>query len=597
MLDRAYATRSRASQQRPAASWEKQLMPNFWLLLALMIAVSLALRVAAWMHFGTGTIESEGAEYAKIAENLRNGFGFVGLVVPGPQIHFPPLYPLLIAGTSFLTGGDYELAGRLVSLTLGALLPLPVFGIASRLFNTAVGVIAGALTLLHPLTIYLSFMVLSEGAYATLFLSAVYLVVRALDDASNRLWPLIGAGFGICYLVRAEALGAFAISVLFALIANGNFFARGKRVVGAIVVLLIFALPVSIFIYRSTGRLLFEAKSTSITYLDRRILAAETRPGAEFVSAGGLHDVPSPAQIVEGAPPWEVMWAYYAIDSNLKETGQAMRPWADVARDEKINPKDAFPLFLAGVRRAIPQLFRQLSSLWLGAPVLPALALLGAFRRPWRRPQALLRVYFTFVTFAPVAASLFIFWGDNPRYYFIFVPILSIWAANGLFGIGLWTKASMSAAGWNTWVRQPASWILPGVFGLVMITSPIKAVISNWEFSASALPMRVDKDVGSWIGRQQSGSIRIMDLSLPLSFHADAQRHSYFPYTTGELALRYLDAAKIDYIVLRHGEKYTKYYEDWLEKGIPSSRAELVQLPSIPGAEKFAIYKWRRAEP
>jgi 4-amino-4-deoxy-L-arabinose transferase-like glycosyltransferase len=590
------STNSQAMMQGSAASRQKKLpVPSSWMLLALMVAVSLAIRVAAWMYFGTGTIESEGAEYAKIAENLRNGIGFVGLVLPGPQIHFPPLYPLLIAGASFLTG-DYESAGRLVSLIMGAFLPLPVFGIASRLFNRTVAIISGALSLLHPLTVYLSFMVLSEGAYATVLLSAVYLVIRALDDSSNRLWPLIGAAFGVCYLLRAEALGAFAISVLFSLVAKGSFFDKGKRIVGAVVVLLMFVLPVSIFIYMSTGRLLFEAKSTSIMSLDSRVLAAEARPGVEFVSAGGLHDVPSPSQIAEGAPPWEVMWAYYAINSELKETGQAMRPWAEVVQDERINPKDVFPLFLVGLRKAIPQLFRQLSSLWLGAPLLPALALLGAFRRPWRRPQALLRVYFMFVTFAPVAATLFIFWGDNARYYFIFVPILSIWAANGLFGIGLWAKASMSAAGWDILVRQPVyKWIFPGFLGLVMITSPIKAVISNSEFSMSALPTRVDKEVGSWIGRQQSSPISVMDLSLPLSFHADAQRHVYFPYTTGELALRYLDAAKVDYIVLRPGEKYTKYYQEWLEKGIPSPRAELLRLP-LAGAEKFVIYKWHHAE-
>lgn len=34
---------------------------------------------------------------------------------------------------------------------MGALLPLPVFGIASRLFNRRVGFIAAMITLLHPL--------------------------------------------------------------------------------------------------------------------------------------------------------------------------------------------------------------------------------------------------------------------------------------------------------------------------------------------------------------------------------------------------------------------------------------------------------------
>ena len=63
-----------------------------------------------------------------------------------------------------------------------------------------------------------------------------------------------------------------------------------------------------------------------------------------------------------------------------------------------------------------------------------------------------------------------------------------------------------------------------------------------------------------WIGRQQSRPIRVMDLTLPLSFHTDAEQHVYFPYTTGTLALRYLDKAKVDYVVLRHGQNYTKYH-------------------------------------
>ena len=93
-----------------------------------MVAASFAVRAAAWAYWQTGAIESEGAEYARIAENLRSGVGYVGLVTPGAQLNFNPLFPLLIAGTSFVTH-NYELAGRVVALIMGALLPLPVFGI------------------------------------------------------------------------------------------------------------------------------------------------------------------------------------------------------------------------------------------------------------------------------------------------------------------------------------------------------------------------------------------------------------------------------------------------------------------------------------
>src|SRR6266851_8063644 len=172
---------------RPGSEAIKDRPRHLWLLLALMVAASFAVRVAAWAHWQTGAIESEGAEYARIAENLRNGVGYVGLVTPGSELLFNPLFPLLIAGTSFVTH-NYELAGRLVALIMGGLLPLPVFGIASRLFNRRVGFIAAILALLHPLLLNLSFTVFSEGPYATLFLFATYVVVVTLGQSSPRIW-------------------------------------------------------------------------------------------------------------------------------------------------------------------------------------------------------------------------------------------------------------------------------------------------------------------------------------------------------------------------------------------------------------------------
>ena len=117
--------------------------------------------------------------------------------------------------------------------------PLPVFGIASRLFNRRVGLIAALLTLLHPLLLNLSFAVFSEGHYATTLLSAVYIVVRALNQSSTRLWLLVGGAFGLSYLLRVEASAAFAIAVLFALTATeGDRTVKCKRAVSAIVVFL-----------------------------------------------------------------------------------------------------------------------------------------------------------------------------------------------------------------------------------------------------------------------------------------------------------------------------------------------------------------------
>lgn len=568
---------------------------SLWILVILMVAASFAIRVAAWAYWGTGTIESEGAEYAKIAANLRSGVGYVGLVSPGPQVLFNPLFSFLIAGASFIVQ-DYELAGRLVALVIGALLPLPVFGLASRLFNRRVGYIAAALALLHPLLVYLSFMVYSEGPYATLLLSAIYLVVLAIDQRSTRLWLLVGAAFGLCYLLRAEAVAALAISVLFAVVATEGVLAiRLKRAAYAAAVFLVLALPQIVFIYTSTGKLLLEAKTTILfSYAGRRILAAETNPGVLYVSDGGQRDMPSRAPNTDGGYPdrWEEKWATFGMDDDLKGTGFAMRPWVDMARETHIRLDDLLPLVVKGLRRNIPRLFQNLSSGWLGAPVLPALALLGAFRRPWRGPRALTRLFLISVTAAPVLATFLVLWGDA-RYHFIFVPLLCVWAANGLFEIGSWAKASIAATGWHR-IAAVSRWMLPGFLWLVMIVTTVKQVSALYEFSDSALPTRVDKEVGLWIERQQQRPIRIMDLSLPLSYHANVENHVFFPYCTGELALRFLDAAQVDYVVLRRGLKFTVYYEEWLTQGIPDRRAELLQLPSEAAADKFVIYRWHR---
>lgn len=568
---------------------------RLWIFLTILVAASFAVRVAAFAYWGTGAIESEGAEYARIAENLRNGVGYVGLVTPGSELLFNPLFPLLIAGASFVTH-NYEWAGRLVVLIVGALLPLPVFGIASRLFSRRVAYVAAIITLLHPLLIHLSFSVFSEGPYITLLFSAVYLVVRAFDHPSTKLWLLVGGGFGLSWLIRAEATAVFAAAMLFVLLATeGSYAVRFKRVMAASAVFLALASPEVVLIYRATGKVRLEGKSTIFFYTGSRILAAEKNPGSDYESPDGRHEVPSPGPNVESDKRWEEKWAFYGIDSHLKGMGFPMRPHAEVIRETHTTLKDLFGLVGRGMRQNAPVLFQRLSSDWLGAPLLPALALLGALRRPWRGPQAQKRLFVMLVVAAPVAATFFALWSEA-RYYFVLVPLLSVFAANGLVEVGLWTKASSAAAGWRVLARPLVSQCLvPGLIGLAMVISPVKGVRRQYVFADSAAPSRVDKEVGLWIGRQQNRPVRIMDLSIPLAYHASAQ-FSYFPYCTGGQALRYLDAAQVDYVVLRREEKFTQYYEDWLTHGIPDHRAELLQLSSVAGADKFVLFRWHRGD-
>ena len=170
--------------------WRRFLVPS------LIVLASFAVRWAALKYWGTGAIEAEGAAYARIAENLRKGTGYVGIMSSGLDLNTPPLLPLLISAVSFVTR-DYVRAGRLVTFVLGAFLPLPVFGVALRLFGRRTALVAAALAILYPLLINLSVAVLGEGPYPTLLLSAVFLVLGALKRPSTAMWCGVGAAFGL----------------------------------------------------------------------------------------------------------------------------------------------------------------------------------------------------------------------------------------------------------------------------------------------------------------------------------------------------------------------------------------------------------------
>jgi len=565
---------SAKSDPAVAARWSIQT----FLLPALIVAVSLAVRVAAFIHWGAGAIESEGAEYARIAENLRHGLGYVGIVTPGPELMFPPLYPLLIAAFSFLTR-DYLWAGRLVSLLFGALLPLPAYGIASRLFNRRVGLIAAALFVFHPLFISLSYSVLTEGPYATLLLSAVYLVLCALDRPTLPIWSFVGAAFGVAYLLRPEAVAPLTIAVFLAPVAtDGSLFTRGKRAAVAILAFLVLASPEVIFLYKNTGHLRLEAKSAVTSPLAVLILNKEAGRGPAGMPALDYNEA--------------IKWGSAAVDADMRRIGIWLRPEVDVARDP-ISARDLARIVRAAIRQNTPLFLQALSSRWLGAPFLPALALLGAFRRPWRRSTAAKHFYFALVPATAILASFVVLWIFT-RYYFAIVPFLLIYAANGLAAIASWTKASFA-----TWQRTGASglvpWIVPSVLGVVLLIYPAKDIRALYEFREGSSANQVVRDAGLWIKAQQKAPVTIMDRATPLAFHADAQ-FVYFPYCSGDLALRFLDDAKVDYVVLRRNENFTPYYNEWLAKGIPDRRAELVYVSSGEDPGQILIFRWHRAD-
>src|SRR5271157_2566192 len=102
-------------------------------LIVVAVIVAALLRIAWALRHGL-VLDQEGVEYARIAENLLAGRGYVGILNNGTQLNFAPLYPLMIAALSLVVRNS-ELAARLTCIAFGATLVIPMFKIADRLYG------------------------------------------------------------------------------------------------------------------------------------------------------------------------------------------------------------------------------------------------------------------------------------------------------------------------------------------------------------------------------------------------------------------------------------------------------------------------------
>jgi 4-amino-4-deoxy-L-arabinose transferase-like glycosyltransferase len=566
-----------SGQARPQSSFAADLKARHvsFLFLSVILVASIAVRAGAWRHWPTGAIESEGAEYARIAENLKNGQGYVGISTPGTQLVSPPLFPSLIAAASLVTHNDYELAGRLVAFLLGSLLPLPVFGVGLRLFHRRVAMIAAVITVFYPIFVNLSFSVFSEGPYATLLLTAVYLVLRVFDRPSILNWSFVGGAFGIAYLMRQEAVGPLLVAVLLGLlVGDDSSLVRAKRAIAALAVFMILASPQVLLLYRSTGQLRLEGKSLINYAWGTRVLTAGSGSGTKE----SIQDIDYEAA--------------NSINDRLEGTGVGMRTNAEIIRETHVRFRDTMRFLAEAAHRNTPELFAKLRERWLGAPFLPALAFLGVVRRPWPRQTALHHLFFIFVPVTAIMTTFTVVHAIYVRNYFILAPFLLIWGANGLLEVARWTNRNFAVIFRRATVSSVPGGLLAALIVLVMLGYALKDTRNLFVFREGSSESQGAKDAGLWIKRQQTRRARVMDVLDTIAFHADAD-YVHFPSCAPQLALAYMQKEKVDYVVFRRGFEQPKYYKDWLTAGgIPDARATLVYATAEGDPNGILVFRW-----
>ena len=549
--------------RRPSEGQQARLSVS-WPLVAIVF-VSFALRAACAIHF-TGMIDTEGAEYARIAQNLLAGVGYVGIATEGQQLFFPPLFPFLIAAVSLLTG-DAEVAGRIVSVVMGSLLVVPVYLIARRMYNERIAIVGAALVGAHPLLVQFSTTVHCEPTYLTLVLTAIYMAMRAMDSPTPRNLFIMGGFYGLAYLVRPEALlymlvGTGFLALQIALDGGRHWVDLLGQSLLIMLGFLLLAGPYIVWLSVQTGQLRVEGKSPL--------------------------NIPTMSRVQQGQSFDE---AAFGIDPDLTLRGVWIQPNLTTISAPSVDITALATLLEQRLKPVLKNSFKRLTNnRHFGSPALFALTILGLFARPWSSRLAVDQLHIATILGLVIFGMLFFYDTSGDQFYLLFLPFFCIWAGLGVVRFSQWASRSAANFGLGQVFHRSIIGAASGVLALTAIILPSAASLAS-----KLTYYRAERDIKEAsvsLFALRSKPIRIADVSTPVAFHARAD-FIWLPYCDEATALRFLAKSGVTHVVLRdQGLDARPYLKKWMEHDVPNAR-QILAMVSATG-ERFRIYELER---
>jgi 4-amino-4-deoxy-L-arabinose transferase-like glycosyltransferase len=517
-----------------------------------------------WEHSHGLIIDSEGVEYARLAQNLRSGHGYVGIFNNGIQLNFPPLYPLLIAGLSFLLP-SFELSARVINVVLGALPVIPMFKLAERIYGVGVAILVAVLVSFHPLLIARSVLCCSETPYLTILMGGIYYVIRWVDEHATKSSILAGIFFGLAYLIRPEAfviVGAIAGAALLS-----TLFVRNRRPVllGALSltgVFLLLASPYIFFLSVNSGKFRIEGKGSIVYAWGKKVSTGMTYTEATT-----------------------------KIGDDLSDEGIFMKSNYEALNAAPYSLRDLALFILRTSPRSLKKIYESLANYEAGgAPLLFFLAVIGLLRSPWDLKRALHESILLITGLAMVLTLLTLQW-YWPRYFHALLGLLILWAGKGAQELGHWAHDTVASVSAHNATPKLVGRAVQWAAILSVIALSLRAVPLENEFREQMLTEH--KQAGEWLAKYSPGSKWIMDTSLVPTYYAGGGL-MYLPFASSDPALRYIAKKKPDFIVLLEDTKLSRpYLAKWFDEGIPDKRAELIYDVGDSHHVRIKIYRWK----
>jgi len=562
------ATKPRSSERSPSPTVLSTRSSSRHLILAVLVAAALRVAFVIWAYRHGVIIDSEGAEYARLAQNLASGHGYRGIFDNGVQLNFAPLFPLFIAIFSTLLPSA-ELAARLINVVLGAMLVVPLFKLAERIYDRKVAWVVTVLGVFHPLLIARSGSTYSEGPYLTLLLSGAYYFILWIEEQRARASALAGMFLGLAYLVRPEAFlevaGLTGVGLVWAI------FAKNRRTVliGVLSLLGIFGLlasPYIAFLSVNSGQFRIEGKGSLVYAWGQRMDS-----GMSYQEA------------------------MTRIGNDLSSEGIFMMPNYEALHAASYTPYDLIKYVLRGAPQNLRTIFYEnVNSQSEGAPVLFLLVFMGWMRSAWNR-QRVVNEVILFTTCLMMVLSLLTLRGDySARFFYSLMGPLLLWAGKGARELHCWCCETLASLPVPENIPRLTARAVQWIFVLSMMAMSLKGVQREGEFLDAS--RTEGKLAGEWLAKYSSGPKWVMDESLIPAYYAGAAL-MYLPFATSDVALRYISEKKPDFIVLLEYRKRSRpYLAQWFDDGIPDQRAELIYDQVVPHREGVKIYRWKATQ-
>ena len=552
-------------------------------LIVAAFVVALAARgISAWECGAAGPQE---VRYISIAQGLLGGRGFEGIDKRFPDIIQPPLHELMLA-VAIAVVGDPLLAGRSLTVLLGALLVFPAGLLAWRMYGPRTAWRAAWLVAVYPLLIHFSGIALTEPVFGLLVAVAVVFLQGVVSGRSPGLRgsALAGVALGLGFLDRPEGLAYLLAAALFLFLTAWLPLRRGigtaalwsAALAGAF---LAFAIPYSVWLHTRTGHWRVSPKAV-LTQVHNMIMTEgikEHWPEKEGTSVFyervkfGLNADATDLRSSEAFRALGLLPSNGAPTEKVSLIGDVIQPTflvRVVLRNFRILYLDTLKYGLV-----LPTLFMGLLAL-------------GIASEPWRAgPDRRSRLLLAWFLLAGCSWALSYVQG---RFLYASIGLAVVWIARGWVRLEEWMHGSfMQSPRLNSPATRAAATVLLSVIfsatSLAHAVPPVKVTRNLWHDNRIA---------GKELRKIAPEGSPVMALTPIVSFYADLP-FEMLPYADVQDVLKYAHHQGVRYLAV-HVATF-QIQRPQLEvlthpEQAPAGLKEILHTGD-PGHERFIVYE------